>query len=350
MTNTPGAATAPGSDPRYAPFPLTTDEQRLGLITSRIDTALGAVTVRHGRRTRPGPATGGLGATILLHGAAGSWSTWTPLIAAADRAGAAPLTDLIIPDLPGWGDTPLAADESAETIESLADAVAEIAQALGYQRWQVLGHSLGGVVALELAATEPRRTRFVGLVSATTFSVIESVRHPLTRFSVLPGFTMLLGVMRVLSGLGRVGTGLVRTLDRLGLLRPLVSPLFSRVSEIDSSVVAALGAEARPRSFALAADRAGRYDAAGAWAGITCPVRSVHGDRDVFVNAHDDDRMAAVIDDLDMTVLEGTGHFAHVERPFDTLLAVLPRAGRRSALVDRDAGGEAAVDHELRAR
>jgi len=167
---------------------------------------------------------------------------------------------------------------------------------------------------------------------------------------VLPGFTMLLGVMRVLSGLGRAGTGLVRALHRLGLLRSLVTPLFSRVSEIDVSVVAALGAEARPRSFALAADRAGRYDAAGAWAGITCPVRSVHGDRDVFVNALDDDRMAAVIADLDVTVLEGTGHFAHVERPFDTLRAVLPRAERDSALVDRETGDEAAIDHEFRAR
>ncbi|TFB97454.1 alpha/beta hydrolase [Cryobacterium adonitolivorans] len=307
------------TDLDYCPFGLSKDSGRLGLGTSVIDTALGPITVRHGRRTTTG-ATGT--ATILLHGAAGSWTTWTPLISAADRSAAAPLADLIIPDLPGWGDTPLPLDESTETIESLAAAVAEIARALGYRRWRVIGHSLGGFVALELAASTPRQTTYVGLVSATTFSVIDSVRHPVARFAVLPGFTALLGVMRVLSVFGAAGRGLAAGLHRLGLLRALVAPLFSSVRRVDVSVVAALAAEARPRSFALAANRAGHYDADASWARIECPVRSVHGDRDVFVTVDDDRRLAGVVADLEVRVLTGTGHFGHVERPVDTLTAL----------------------------
>jgi len=307
------------TDLGYCPFALSHDSGRLGLGTSRIDTALGPVTVRHGRRTATEASAT---ATILLHGAAGSWTTWTPLINAADRLPAAPLAHLIIPDLPGWGDTPLAIDEDAETIESLAAVVAEIAHALGYRRWQVIGHSLGGFVALELAASTPGQTTFVGLVSATTFGVIDSVRHPLTRFTALPGFTALLGVMRVLSACGAAGRGLAVGLHRVGLLRPLVAPLFSSVHRVGGSVVAALAAEARPRSFALAANRAGRYDADASWARIQCPVRSVHGDRDVFVGTDDDRQLAGVIDDFEVTVLTGTGHFGHVERPLDTLKAL----------------------------
>ena len=319
MSITSDVSAASGAELGYCPVALTHDAGRLGLQTSLIDTTLGPVTVRHGRRT----ATGSTGtATILLHGAAGSWTTWTPLIDAADRHAGAPLADLIIPDLPGWGDTPLPQNVDAETIESLAAAVAEIANTLGYRSWQVIGHSLGGFVALELAASAPRQTNSVGLVSATTFSVITSVRHPFTRFFVLPGFTALLVVMRVLSVLGPAGRGLSAGLHRMGLLRPLVAPLFRDVRRIDPSVVAALAAEARPRSFALAAHRAGRYDAEVSWARIECPVRSVHGDRDVFVTTDDDRRMAAVIADLDITVLPGTGHFAHVERPVETLQAV----------------------------
>jgi len=312
------------ADLGYSPFALSSDPGQFGLRTSLIETALGPVTVRHGRAGAPG-GTGT--ATILLHGAAGSWTTWTPLITAADGVAGAPLTDLIIPDLPGWGDTSLPVDEDAETIESLATAVARIAETLGYQRWQVIGHSLGGFVALELAASAPVQTRFVGLVSATTFSVIESVRHPLTRFAVLPGFTALLGVMRVLMAWGSMGRALPGGLHRLGLLGHLTAPLFGDPGRIDGSIVAALAAEARPRSFVLAAGRAGRYDADAAWARIRCPVRSVHGDRDVFVTDDDDSRMAAVIADLEVTVLAGTGHFGHVERPTAALLAVLPRAG-----------------------
>jgi pimeloyl-ACP methyl ester carboxylesterase len=302
---------------RYSPHPLVADERTLGLQTSRIRTSLGTVTVRHGRSS--GPV-----ATILLHGAAGSWTTWTPFIRAASLPPTGPLVDLIVPDLPGWGDSPAPDDIAAESIESLANAVADIARSLGYERWRVVGHSLGGFVALELAASHPDRTTHVGLVSATTYSVIDSARHPLVRFGVLPGFTALLCVMRVLAKLPDGGLGLIRGTHRLGLLRALVSPLFDRARQIGPAVVDALATETRPRSFTVAADRAARYDADQSWARIRCPVRSVHGDHDVFVAASDDQRLNAVLADFTVRTLPGTGHFAHIERPDSTVRTLWP--------------------------
>ncbi|MBX0300108.1 alpha/beta hydrolase [Cryobacterium sp. 1639] len=301
----------------YSPFPLGGDPTRWGLHTSLIPTALGPVTVRHGR-------AGGPVATILLHGAAGSWTTWTPVLEAADQGDAAPLRDVVIPDLPGWGDTPLPEDAATETIQALAVDVADIAQFLGYQRWRVIGHSLGGFVALELAASAPDRTEHVGLVSATTYGVIASARQPWAGLAVLPGFTGLLGVMRALAGLRDEGRGLVGALHRRGLMRALVAPLFAHTDRIDATVVDALAAEARPRAFALAAALAGRYDADRSWARIVCPVRAVHGDRDVFVTTGDDRRMAAVIADFAVTELADTGHFGHIERPLAALRGVWP--------------------------
>lgn len=189
----------------------------------------------------------------------------------------------------------------------------------------MIGHSLGGFVALQLGATETRATVSVGLVSATTFSVIDSVRHPITRFAVLPGYTALLQVMRVLGRFGRAGRGLVRALDRMRLLRPLVAPLFSQPARIDGTVVAALATEARPRAFALASARAGRFDAERSWSRIRCPVRAIHGDSDVFVAATDRDRLGRTIDDFGALVIGGTGHFGHVERPYETLEVLLGR-------------------------
>jgi pimeloyl-ACP methyl ester carboxylesterase len=319
MISITGVPVAHPSESGYGPYPLIGDGRRLGLHTSRIPTGLGLVSVRHGRAR-------GRVAMILLHGAAGSWTTWTPFLRAAEDVAPGQVVDLIIPDLPGWGDTPLPADASAASIESLASTVAEIACALGYEQWQVIGHSLGGFVALELAGSRPAETVHVGLISATTYGVIESARQPLARFGVVPGFSALLGVMRVLARFGKGGTTLVRTLHRLGLLRVLVAPLFHRTGRIDGSVIDALAAEARPRSFALAADRAARYDADRSWARIVCPVRAVHGDRDVFVPDGDYGRMAAVIADFRGGVLPSTGHFGHVERPFAVYRALWPAA------------------------
>ncbi|WP_166789675.1 alpha/beta fold hydrolase [Cryobacterium fucosi] len=276
----------------------------------------GTIVVRHGRRTASDTAM------ILLHGAAGSWTTWTPLLQAA-RAGTG-FTDLIIPDLPGWGDSSLETDAGAPSIEATAGLVAEIAEALGYRRWQVLGHSMGGFIALELAASFVPQTESVGLVSATTYSVIDSVRHPVSRLGTLPAYTALLGMMRVLARFERAGTSLVRAFDRLRVLRPLTAPLFARVAAMHPSVISALATEVRPGRFAAASALAGRYDADAAWSRIRCPVRATRGDSDVFVANADTARLRRVIRDFTLHTLPGTGHFGHIESPGVTLRLLCP--------------------------
>ncbi len=297
----------------YSPFALDADARHFGLTTSSMRLKGGTVMVRHGRRTASTTAT------ILLHGAAGSWTTWTPLLQAAD-ATARDLTDLIIPDLPGWGDSPLPTDRALQGVESMAELVADLARSLGYERWNVVGHSMGGFIALALAASETRATASVGLVSATSFSIQDSVRHPVRRFSVLPAFSALFQTMRMLQLTGQLGRGLVRALTRLDLLRTLVAPLFRYGQAVDATVIAALGTEVRPAGFVLAATRAGAYDAAARWARISCPVRSVHGDRDVFVTAQDDRQLLKVVPQCVISTIAGTGHFGQIERPLEVLL------------------------------
>lgn len=299
------------SDPAggYSPYPLRAEApERVGLWRRVVPSSLGPVLVHAGRVT-------GAPATILLHGAAGSWSTWTPLLEASDAAGE-PLTDVIAVDLPGWGGTALREDADVERISA---AVAEVARSLGYERWHVIGHSLGGFVALELAASRPAATLSVGLISGTGVGVVEAVRRPLSGGRRLPGFAGMLLAMRMLAALGPVAPALLRGLQRVGLLRILARPLFA--ADVDPSVIAALATEIRPRSFVLAARAAAGYDIER-WRWIGCPVRSVGGGEDVFVAAADAAGFAARIPDFAETVLAGTGHFANVERPFGVLAAL----------------------------
>jgi pimeloyl-ACP methyl ester carboxylesterase len=269
--------------------------------TSLIDTGLGPVAVRH---TRVVSGT----ATILLHGAAGSWTTWLPAIEAA--GGAEATDDLVMPDLPGWGESP--ADPSRLDPESLARAVAAVARALGYRRWRVLGHSMGGFVALELAVLEPEATVSVLLVSATTLGGRGDRLGRLGLVGAAPPLALMLAGMRLLAATGAAAAPFVRWLDRRGLLGLLLAPLFDGRQP---AAVHELARDLRPTAFVRAVACLRRYPAAERWSTIRCPVMAVHGDHDVFAPAEDDVRLAGIIPRFSALALPATGHFGHVERP-----------------------------------
>lgn len=275
----------------------------LGLRRVVIDTAGGPMVARAGRRRSET-------ATVLLHGAAGSWTTWIPLISASDRLGT-PITDVVAFDLPGWGESVRSFDDIAEVSADIAEAV----RSLGYERWRVVGHSLGGFVGLDLAWREPDATTEVGLVSASGRGVLDVARG--TRAAV-PGFAGMLGAMRLLARFERVSPSFLHGLHRAGLLRLFAAPLFAAPSRIDPTVIAALADEVRPAAFRDAAAMAAAYDET-LWGGIRCPVTSVRGEHDVFAGRHDSEEFARLIPRFSESRLRAAGHFAHVERPEATL-------------------------------
>ncbi len=95
--------------------------------------------------------TAGEGSPLLLvhgfGGAAWNFDELAPLLTGRR---------LIIPDLPGHGGSP---PLPAPSIAGFADVLAELLDAEGVARADVLGHSLGGAVALRLAMRRPERVR-----------------------------------------------------------------------------------------------------------------------------------------------------------------------------------------------
>jgi len=292
----------------YAPYPLTDDG---GLVSTTVTGSLGSTVARHL------PVRSSARATLFLHGAAGSWTTWTPVLQAARDVGR-DIPDPVLYDLPGWGEGMLS--PSDHDIETVCDLVRSAALELGYTEWDVVGHSMGGFIALHLAATHPDEVRSVVMVSGTTWSVIESVGHPVRRFGVLPGFTSLWQVMRLLAALGAVGRALVRGMRTVHLLRLAVFPLFRHPFRVDGTVIDALAQELRPMSFLAAAEFARDYDTSR-WAGIECPVTALKGDRDVFVRDSDLQLLRSAIPHAVTRIVEDCGHFANVERPHAVLAA-----------------------------
>ncbi|KQP54736.1 alpha/beta fold hydrolase [Agreia sp. Leaf283] len=311
------------ASPQYAPFGLVYDAASLQLVPLTVDTPLGPVRVHHS------PTRSGSTATLLLHGAAGSWTTWTPLIQAAVAAGH-PLTDVVAIDLPGWGASPGPRIRSQLTLDALADVVWQVVHTrLGYDRVDITGHSLGAFIALHLAATRPAEVEAVRLISATAFSVLASVEHPVRSFLAVPGFTMLLAVFRALRMGDDRGIGLVQAVRRGGLLRLAVSPLFRHPLRVPRSVIDALADEVRPDSFVRAAEATRGYRAARRWRGIRCAVWAVRGDTDSFVPYRDLTGLLGAMPQATLAEIGDSGHFAHVERPYETLEALGLMAARR---------------------
>lgn len=97
---------------------------------------------------------------VLLHGYLESmmvWDDFIPLLYKQVR--------VVTLDLPGHGISVV--NGACHTMEYLADVVAETMQALGVERYTVVGHSMGGYVALAVAERYADRLEGVVLLSST---------------------------------------------------------------------------------------------------------------------------------------------------------------------------------------
>ncbi len=276
-----------------------------------VRTELGPCTVHvQSGPKRRGPASDT--ADVYLHGAAGSWTTFQPLLAGApDRA-------RVLIDLPGWGGSTEHARMERFSIDAMGRAVVGVLDSLGYRRWNLVGHSMGGFLGLHIAAAWPERAASVAAISATTFGVSEAARHPLRGLARLPAFVGMLLLMRTLAALGPAGSALVRATGNAPVMRPLMAPFFAAPAAIPARVIRGLGNDARPASFSAAARTAARYDL-DRWRSIRCPVLATRGDADVFTPQSDLDSLREVVPHAQLVTIPRCGHFANVERPLQVM-------------------------------
>ena len=107
------------------------------------------------RRRRPAPAAipvtpsyaGGAGTPlVLLHGVGATWRVWCPVLPLLEHRHA-----VFAPTLPGHSGAEGLAQGAAPSIQALTDGVVEQLDRAGIRRAHIVGNSLGGWIALELA-------------------------------------------------------------------------------------------------------------------------------------------------------------------------------------------------------
>ncbi|MBS2027703.1 MAG: alpha/beta fold hydrolase [Deltaproteobacteria bacterium] len=157
----------------------------------------------HGRRFRYRKAGKG-SLVLLLHGIAGSSATWASIIPRLSGA-----HTVIAPDLLGHGES--AKPPGDYSLGAYANLIRDLLEALELPRGTIVGHSLGGGVALQFAYQFPERCERLVLVSS---GGLGREVHPILRAAALPGAELVLPWLAVGADRG-IGT-LIKAMGKLG--------------------------------------------------------------------------------------------------------------------------------------
>jgi pimeloyl-ACP methyl ester carboxylesterase len=154
----------------------------------------------HGRRVIYRVAGSGP-PVVLIHGMLNSSSHWQAV--AEDLAGD---YTVVAPDLIGHGDS--AAPRGDYSLGAHAASIRDLLAAIGIDRASIVGHSLGGGVAMQFFYQFPQRVQRLALISSGGLGREVS---PLLRTAALPGMSGLLSLTihpRLLGALRASGTRL----------------------------------------------------------------------------------------------------------------------------------------------
>ncbi len=238
---------------------------------------------------------------VLVHGIAGGAATWGPVLAELDRRGEK--RRVIAPDLIGHG----RADYS---LGGYANEVRDLVAALGHRRATVVGHSLGGGIALQFLYQYPQLCARLVLVDS---GGLGPELHPVLRAVTLPGAEWVLPVLAHAKVVTAAGW-LYDTARRLPL--PAGRPSLHH----GAAAFGSLSDGVRRRAFVLTArniidmtgQRVSGLDKLYLSAGV--PTLIVWGGRDgIIPAAHGRD--AAAMLGTRFELFEQAGHFPHCDEP-----------------------------------
>ena len=261
---------------------------------------------------------------LLIHGMAGTCANWEAVIE--------PLAinhTVIAPDFPGHGaSAPGGGDYS---LGSLASGLRDLLLTLGHDRATLVGHSLGGGVALQFTYQFPEMVERLALVSSGGLGPDVS---PILRAAALPGAELFISAT---AGVGsRVGSVLGRGLGLVGL-RPNTD-----LAEVTRGY-ATLTDPARRKAFVATlrsvvgtqGQRVAALDKL--YLAETLPLLIVWGEKDPIIPVAHAHEAHAQLPSSRLEIFEDTGHVPQLERP-GRFIATLERfiAETEPAEFDRD--------------
>jgi pimeloyl-ACP methyl ester carboxylesterase len=248
---------------------------------------------------------------VLVHGMAGTAENWSSVVE--------PLSlrhEVIAPDFPGHGmSAPGGGDYS---LGSLASGLRDLLLALGHERATLVGHSLGGGVAMQFTYQFPEMVERLVLVSSGGLGPDVS---PILRAAALPGADLFISATAPVGQ--RVGSVLGRGLGLLGV-RPSAD-----VAEVARAYSSLADSERRKAFLATLRSVVGMEGQRVAaldrlYLAEALPLLIVWGDRDPIIPVAHAVEAHRELPGSRLEIFDGVGHMPQCEEP-GRFVAVLER-------------------------
>lgn len=261
---------------------------------------------------------------MLLHGLSGTQRHWEALATRISEHG-----EVITIDLPGFGQSP-APDEW--TLDGVSDAIGEQLEAIGIDRFLLVGHSLGGTVGATLATRQPDRVAGLCLVSpagfwSRRFASLASRRYQLA-------FEVWRHGLRFGASSAMKATPIRSLAFSLMVHRPLES---LQPGEAEALVAGA----AQGRSTMAAREAAIQADLFDVARELRQPVELIWGREDRITTFDSAARVARTIPDVRTHFIDDVGHLVMYEDRdviVNAVASLVERTRGRSSRLKRAAG------------
>lgn len=241
-------------------------------------------------------------AVVFVHGLGGSWQNWLENLPATAAAG----YRAIALDLPGFGGSAMPTEPIS--ITNFAATVDALCEHLGLGPVTVVGNSMGGFTAAEMAIRHPRRVERLVLVDAAGISTTLYRNALSERFG------------RAITGAGTGGAvadpeATKRLMRRPGYIQ-LAMGIVARhptllARDLLYEQMQSVGAQGFGASLQAIID----YDFLDRLPEIACPTLIVQGTKDFLVPVGDAAEYEARIPRATSLILDDTGHVPMMERP-----------------------------------
>ena len=242
---------------------------------------------------------------LFIHGLSGQWQNWLeniPHFAEQRR--------VVAVDLPGFGTSDM--PEEKISIELYGRVVAELCERLDLSPAVVVGNSMGGFVAAELAISRPEIVERLMLLASAGVSQMDVAKAPVMAMAKAAG-------LLAASSLAQKKLVARRPKTRHWVLS-LVARHPSRLKPDLMFEGMMKGADKPGFEDALRACLS--YDFRDRLPQIGCPTLVVWGEKDAIIPVRDADKFVELIPGARKVIFEDTGHVPMLERPctFDACL------------------------------